>query len=47
MGELRPESVRDRWDQIHDETGSTVPRSVTEELALLRAHLQVGSGARS
>jgi NAD(P)-dependent dehydrogenase (short-subunit alcohol dehydrogenase family) len=44
---LRPESVRDRWDQIHDETGSTVPRSVTEELALLRVHLQVGSGARS
>lgn len=44
---LSPETVRDRWDQIHDGAGSTVPRSVTEELALLRAHLQVGSGARS
>jgi NAD(P)-dependent dehydrogenase (short-subunit alcohol dehydrogenase family) len=42
---LSPESVRDRWDEIHDETGYTVPRSVTEELALLKAHLRVTSGA--
>jgi NAD(P)-dependent dehydrogenase (short-subunit alcohol dehydrogenase family) len=44
---LSPESVRDRWDAIQDEGGYAVPRSVTEELALLKAHLHAGSGARS
>jgi NAD(P)-dependent dehydrogenase (short-subunit alcohol dehydrogenase family) len=44
---LSPETVRDRWDAIRDEGGYAVPRSVTDELGLLRAHLQAGSGARS
>ena len=42
---LSPESVRDRWDAIQDEAGYAVPHSVSEELALLKAHLRVASGA--
>jgi NAD(P)-dependent dehydrogenase (short-subunit alcohol dehydrogenase family) len=43
---LSPETVRDRWDAIQDEGGYTVPRSAPDEVALLRAHLRAGSGAR-
>lgn len=42
---LSPESVRERWGEVHDQTGYTVPGSVTEELALLKAHLRAASGA--
>jgi hypothetical protein len=43
---LSPESVRDRWGAIQDEGGYTVPCSATDEVALLKAHLRAGSGAR-
>jgi NAD(P)-dependent dehydrogenase (short-subunit alcohol dehydrogenase family) len=33
--ELTPESVRDNWDAINDETGYTTPHGISEEIGIL------------